>query len=262
MKFVIFSDIHGNALALKKCIRQIEKMNIDAIIWCGDYVTDFTGSHEVIQIIKEYSTRIKSYIISGNREQNIIDYDKDKKCNIRQRSNLEYTYKLLDENDIEWIKSLPDSINIELDNGEIIYVSHKCTYEKIENCKYKIFGHSHRQCNFIRDGVKYINSGAVGITVDGNVGAEFTILEITKDYEKLEEYIVKYNAEELIETLKNTVIYSDEVKWGRLLEKGLKTGKDVCFECIEEYNRIREEHRILEENLEVWNLAVRNVLSK
>lgn len=51
MKFVIFSDIHGNALALKKCIRQIEKMNIDAIIWCGDYVTDFPGSHEVIQII-------------------------------------------------------------------------------------------------------------------------------------------------------------------------------------------------------------------
>ena len=262
MKFIIFSDIHGNVLALKECIKEIEKIKIDGIIWCGDYVTDFPWSHEVIQIIKEYSKKIKSYIISGNREQNIIDFDKDKKCNIRQKSNLEYTYKLLDENDIEWIKSLPDSIKIELDNGEYIYVSHKCTYEKVDNCKYKIFGHSHRQCNFIRDGVKYINPGAVGIPVDGNVGAEFAILEITEGYEKLEEYIVKYNIESLIESLKNTVIYNDEVKWGMLLEKELKTGKDVFFECIEEYNKIREEHKILEENLEVWNLAVKNVLSK
>ena len=74
--------------------------------------------------------------------------------------------------------------------------------------------------------------------------------------------IDRYNVEEVIESLKNTVIYNDEVKWGRLLEKELKTGKDIFYECIEEYNRIRDEHKILEENLEVWNLAVRNVLSK
>ena len=262
MKFIIISDIHGNATALKECIKEIEQMKIDGIIWCGDYITDFPESHEVIQIVKEYSKKIKSYIISGNREQYVIDFDKDKKCNIMQKGNLEYTYKSLDENDIEWIKSLPDSVKIELDNGEIIYVSHKCTYEKIENCKYKIFGHSHRQCNFIRDGVKYINPGAVGIPIDGNVGAEFAILEITENYEKLEEYIVKYNTEELIEFLKNTTIYNDEVKWGQLLEKELKTGRDCFFECIEEYNRIREEHKILEENLGVWNLAVKNVLSE
>lgn len=40
MKFIIFSDIHGNALALKECIKEIEQMNIDATIWCGDYITD------------------------------------------------------------------------------------------------------------------------------------------------------------------------------------------------------------------------------
>ena len=261
MKFCIFSDIHGNSQALKECIKKIEEIKADAIIWCGDYITDFPESHEVIQIIKDYSTKIKSYIISGNREQNIIDYDRDRMCNIKQKNNLEYTYKQLDEEDIEWIKSLPDSINIELDNGEIIYVSHKCTYEKIENCKYKIFGHSHRQCNFIRDGVKYINPGAVGIPVDGNIGAEFSILEIMENYEKLEEYVVKYDTNDLIESLKNTVIYNDEVKWGKLLENELQTGRDSFFECIEEYNRIREEHKILEENLEVWNLAVKKFLS-
>ena len=59
MKFIIFSDIHGNALALKECIKEIEKVKIDGIIWCGDYVTDYPWSHEVIQIIKEYSKKLK-----------------------------------------------------------------------------------------------------------------------------------------------------------------------------------------------------------
>ena len=49
-------------------------MNVDAIILCGDYITDFPESYEVRQIIKDYSIKIKSYIISGNHEQNIIDY--------------------------------------------------------------------------------------------------------------------------------------------------------------------------------------------
>lgn len=87
-------------------------------------------------------------------------------------------------------------------------------------------------------------------------------MKINENFEKLEEYVVKYNTEELIQTLKNTVIYNYEVKWGMLLEKELKTGRDCFLKCIEEYNRIREEHKMLEESLEVWNLAVKNVLSK
>ena len=176
MKFVIFSDIHGNAIALKECIKEIEQTKVDGIIWCGDYITDFPESHEVIQIIKEYSTKIKSYIISGNREQNIIDYANRKQYNIRQRKNIEYTYKAL-----------------------------------IENCQYKIFGHSHKQCNFVRDGVKYINPGSVGISTDENIGAQFDILEITDTYEKIEQYVIKYNIEEAIENLKHSAIYNDSV---------------------------------------------------
>lgn len=262
MKFIIFSDIHGNALALKECIKEIEQMNIDAIIWCGDYITDFPESHEVIQIIKEYSTKIKSYIISGNREQNIINYANGKQYNIRQRKNIEYTYKSLTEEDIKWIKSLPETIEIDLDNNKKIFVSHKCTYDNIENCQYKIFGHSHKQCNFVRDGVKYINPGSVGISTDENVGAQFNILEITDTYEKIEQYVVKYNIEETIENLKHSAIYNDEVKWGNLLEKELRTGIDYPQRCIAEYDKIRDEHHLTEESLEAWKVAVQNVLGQ
>lgn len=72
-------------------------MEVDAIIWCGDYITDFPESHEVIQMIKLYSNGFRSYIISGNREQNVIEYANGKKYNIRQKNNIEYTYKFVNK---------------------------------------------------------------------------------------------------------------------------------------------------------------------
>lgn len=262
MKLVILSDIHGNIWALKECMKFIDNSNFDAIIWCGDYVTDFSGSHDVIQIIQSYSKKYKSYIISGNREKNIVEYANGKQFCIRQRKNLEYTCKLLTIDDIKWLESLPESIVLKLDDGNKIYVSHKCTYEDLGDCKYKIFGHSHKQYSFVRSGVKYINPGSVGIPTDGNVGAQFTILEINDKYEKLEHYTVKYDIDGLIQNLKSSAIYNDEVKWGRLLEKELQIGIDYPQRCIEEYERIRGEHHFMEESLEAWNIAVENVVAE
>ena len=209
MKFIILSDIHGNARALKECMNVIENMEFDAIIWCGDYITDFPESHKVIELIK----------------------------------------------------SLPEELEIILDDKNKIYISHKCTYKNIDKCKYKIFGHTHKQYNFIRESIKYINPGSVGITTDEVVGAQFSILEITDRFDKIDEVIVKYDITNILETIKDTPIYNDDIKWGKLLEWELKTGMDYPQMCIREYNRIREEHRINEESLEVWNVAINNVLN-
>ena len=202
MKFIILSDIHGNARALKECMNVIENMEFDAIIWCGDYITDFPESHKVIELIQFYSQKYKSYIISGNREKNIIDFINGKEINIRQRKNLEYTYKSLTNADIEWIKSLPEELEIILDDNNKIYISHKCTYKNIDKCKYKIFGHTHKQYNFIRESIKYINPGSVGITTDEVVGAQFSILEITDRFDKIDEVIVKYDITSILEAIK------------------------------------------------------------
>ena len=71
MKFIIFSDIHGNARALKECMNVIENMRFDAIIWCGDYITDFPESHKVIELIQSYSQKYKSYIISEKKKKRV-----------------------------------------------------------------------------------------------------------------------------------------------------------------------------------------------
>lgn len=266
MRFLIISDIHGNYTALEICIREIEKMNIDAIIWCGDYITDFPESHKVIELINQCEKKYKCYAIAGNREEYIIEFDKLKdvnEVNIKMRNNIVSTYNSLTKDDLEWIKKLQLSLEISIDGKNKIYVSHKCTYRQIENCKYKIFGHSHKQYNFRRENVKYINPGSVGITTDtGVLGAQFSILEITENFEKLEEYVIKYDIDEVIEKVKNSEIYSDEICWGKLLEKELETGIDIPQECLNEYNKIREEHNINNDSIEVWKVAVENIFIK
>lgn len=53
MKYAIISDIHGNYTAFVECLKKIEKLNIDEIIFCGDYITDFPEPHDVLKLIKE-----------------------------------------------------------------------------------------------------------------------------------------------------------------------------------------------------------------
>ena len=105
MRFAVFSDIHGNIFALEKCMEYIEKNNIDAIIWCGDYITDIPKSHEVINYIKKINEKYTNYMIRGNRENYIIEYhkSKNKDWNIDSRKGaLLCTYNELSDDDIEF----------------------------------------------------------------------------------------------------------------------------------------------------------------
>ena len=179
------------------------------------------------------------------------------------KNNIICTYNSLTKEDLEWIKSLPLALEISIDGKNKIYVSHKCDYRQIENCKYKIFGHSHKQYNFRRDDVKYINPGSVGISTDkGVIGAQFSILEITDIFEKIEEYIIKYDINEEKKKIKNSKIYTDEIQWGKLLEKEIETGIDIPQQCLDEYNQIRKEHNIENDSIEVWEEAMKNVFTK
>lgn len=261
MKFVIFSDIHGNAVALKECLKVIEKQKFDAIIWCGDYITDLPQNFEAIQIIQECIKKYKCYVISGNREQLVIDFAHGKKINIKRKTNIESAYNALSKEQFEWIESLPKELLIPVGGNNNIYVSHEFMKEKIDKCLVKIFGHTHEQCDFQTEDCWYINPGAVGIPVDGNVGAEFSYLEIKNDNTiKITHQLVKYNMDTIIEKIKASPTYNDEIKWGKITEKELLTGLDYPGICINEYDKRREKLNIKEESLEVWKEVLEDII--
>ena len=128
MKYAIISDIHGNYTAFVECLKKIEKLNIDEIIFCGDYITDFPEPHDVLKLIKECEKNFKCHIIRGNREEYICNFNKDKNLeniNVRKRSNVMCTYNLLTKEDLEWLENLPETVEIDIGNENKIYVSHQ-----------------------------------------------------------------------------------------------------------------------------------------
>ncbi len=267
MKYAIISDIHGNYTAFVECLKKIKRLNIDEIIFCGDYITDFPEPHDVLKLIKECEKNFKCHIIHGNREEYICNFNKDKNLeniNVRKRSNVMCTYNLLTKEDLEWLENLPETLEIDIGNENKIYVSHQLNTENIKNCKYKIFGHAHKQFNFRKEGITYINPGSIGISTDmGVIGAQFSTLEITNEMEKIEEYKIKYDINPVIDKLKKSTLYKDRIKWGKVLESQLKTGIDIPKRCKEEYIKMLEENEIVnDESIELWNKAIEKVSEK
>lgn len=74
MKYACFSDIHGNIEAFKACYNDALKRGVNGFIFVGDYVTDFLNANEVINLIKEITSKYTCYIVKGNRDDYVLKY--------------------------------------------------------------------------------------------------------------------------------------------------------------------------------------------
>ena len=60
MKIAVLSDIHGNYIALKKCIIDAKEHNVDRYVFLGDYLGEFPYPHRTLDILDRKSTRLNS----------------------------------------------------------------------------------------------------------------------------------------------------------------------------------------------------------
>ncbi len=77
MKYALLADIHGNYVALEKCLEYISDNHFDGIIFLGDYVTDCPYPKRVINLLKQTMKNNETYFVRGNREEYRINYHKN-----------------------------------------------------------------------------------------------------------------------------------------------------------------------------------------
>ena len=197
MKLIIISDIHSNICALDAILR--EEADADEIYSAGDLTDYGPFPHEVISCFKHHN--IKTVI--GNHDKNLIRVWEEIKRNPRQLTAEEYRWvhyncDKMDESDIEYLKSLPDTLDFIAD-GFYYRVTHQydsgygrpqsvfdfdnfMKKETIKNCLLParlILGHSHRQaiCQF-RDNRLFINPGSISYrrTDDPDKTAHYAVI--------------------------------------------------------------------------------------
>lgn len=264
MRLAVISDVHGNLLALEKAFDFIDRINVDGIIWCGDYISDILLSSEVLEFIRLKNEKYKHWMIKGNREDYIIDYhnstDKDF-SRVDVSDSLLFTYKSLSKDDIKYISSLPDEVVVDIKGCPKIYVRHKLNNKT--NYKYHVFGHVHKQCLFIKDDTRFINSGSVGQCCSGSPGLEFSILELVNGEWSSHFYHMDYNLEYVVKFIRNSDLRLSKLHWCDILIKTLETGHNYVEDYVNIVKKIASDSGIDSRNLEnipvnIWDYVYNN----
>lgn len=264
MRLAVLSDIHGNINALEACFEKIETLNIDGIIWCGDYITDIQKASEVIHFIKEKGKKYKQYIVRGNREDYILDYWKKEEVNWVVGSNeqsLMITYQALTEEELNWIKNLPTELWICEKDYPKILVSHKKIIDT--EADIMISGHTHRSETTYKHYTRYLNPGSVGFPFTGKTGSEFAILDYDNNHVSFEFYHITYDIEKVIYQINQSGISGIKSNWDKLLIKMLLTGEDYIVPYLDRVKQLAILNN-LDENLDyvpkyLWEQARKEI---
>lgn len=245
MRLAVLSDIHGNINALEACLKKIDKLKIDGIIWCGDYVTDIQCGSEVIQFIKSQEKKYKQYIVRGNRDDYILDYwkNEDVKWVVgSNEQNLMITYQLLSKEDLEWLEHLPTELWIQEKDYPKILVCHKKIQDT--NAAIMISGHTHISTTTYEHYTRYLNPGSVGLPVTGKQGSEFAVLDYDTNHISFEFYHISYDIEKTIHQIEQSYVSDIKSNWDKLLIKILLTGDDYITPYLSRVKQLAIENHL------------------
>jgi predicted phosphodiesterase len=109
MRYAIISDIHGNVEALQAVFADIRKKNVDSIICLGDIVGYYPDPERCIELVKKEV----EYCVAGNHDYAAIGRIDTQNFTYYAYAAMEWTKQNISEKAIEYLQSLPLTVNLE-----------------------------------------------------------------------------------------------------------------------------------------------------
>lgn len=249
MKIAVFSDIHGNDVALDAVIEDAKKERVDTYIVAGDLITDFPASNEIIDKVRN----LTPYVIKGNREAYLEKYLSTKAENRwkgLQNKTLACIYDSLTKENVEYVQNLQEQLSLNL-AGLTIRVVHgaldgisKCIdmenqeqleleTKKIEE-QILIVGHTHVNANYVNiNGKIIINDGSVGLP-RYSTKAQYVIINYEEGKISIQLKEVSYDKEKLKEKISQFVGLKDTYIWMNLSYYDVLYNEDIRMQFTNE----------------------------
>jgi Cof subfamily protein (haloacid dehalogenase superfamily) len=126
VKLALISDIHGNIFALDAVLADAKRNGADTYIFVGDYIFDMPFSNEVTERIRELQSTSLVYAVLGNKEARLESYIRDDKSTwIYDQMGAAYqTFRELKPSNLEWLKSLPETLSLSLPGERTLLARH------------------------------------------------------------------------------------------------------------------------------------------
>jgi predicted phosphodiesterase len=216
-KILLFGGVYSNLQALEALAEVAHKENIPAenCISTGDIVGYCAQPEETVQFFKNWKARS----IAGNVEIQLADNSDDCGCDFTKGSRCDdfsqlwypYSKSKLNQDSLEFIKTLPEFIQFEYANkictvvhgsffntSEFIFKStswgNKLSNFDATNSKVIIAGHSGLPFNHTKDGFLWLNPGVIGMPANnGETSVWYMILNEKKNTITFEHKKLKYN---------------------------------------------------------------------
>jgi putative phosphoesterase len=224
MKIALFSDIHGNAIALEAVLKDISSRNIDIIFCLGDLVGYGAYPNEVIELIRNnhVPTIMGNYDdgVGYNRSECGCAYKDEKSIELGHRSLAWMKEHVTPENKA-YLRGLLHRLEFTMFDKKVLlvhgsprkineYLFEDRPDESIlrlingENIDILICGHTHLP--YMKDlGGKYlINTGSVGKPKDGDTRAGYVILTLTENTVEIENIRIAYDVEMMAKAIEVT----------------------------------------------------------
>ncbi|WP_017548733.1 metallophosphoesterase family protein [Salinicoccus carnicancri] len=196
MKIAFISDIHGNATALEAVLADIDKNQVDRIVVMGDIAYRGPEPKKSIELIRSLDTDV----IKGNADEwvhrGINEGEVPDQALTTMRGEREWTVKHLADEDLDYLRKLPEEMTVALTDDIKIHCFH-ATPESLfdvvkpteseetlndrlmQNNEADIYLYGHIHLPYIRH-VKekcVANLGSVGLPFDGRSEASYLIVE-------------------------------------------------------------------------------------
>lgn len=245
MDIAVLSDIHGNHIALDRCLKFSHSKSISIFVFLGDYIGELAFPHKTMKLLYNLMKENTCFFIKGNKEDYMLNYRANGEIGWKDYNSttgsLLYTYNSLEKEDLDFFAKLKSSQEILLTNMPPITICHGSPYkinEKLLPNSDKTFnimdsvstpiilcGHTHMQMKIRHNGKRVLNCGSVGVPLQSSGRTQFMIIH-SGDSGLLEEFIsLEYDVNAVIQDMHDEHLYKHAPYWSIITEHLLRGGK-------------------------------------
>jgi putative phosphoesterase len=203
-RIAVFSDVHGNAVALEAVRAAVRSSAPDAILVAGDHVLNGPDPAAAVDSLRELQAA-GALIVQGNTDVAVADFDYAAAFPTMTdgvpdqiRTAAEWAHDALGDERLDWLRGLPSERRLWLEDG-LVLVCHaspgsqtqgfdkaldvSVTVERAARTDARVIVCGHTHLPEVRDlGWKLIvNDGSAGYVFDGDPTASWALIDFAGD---------------------------------------------------------------------------------
>jgi len=249
LRLAILADVHGNLPALEQVLNDAQRQGVESVIVAGD----LTGGPHPVETIGLLMS-MGATMIRGNSDEDLLRFRHGHApaawYSSLQFALLRWTHNHLDRHTYEFLESLPLERSVSFTGAPSLRVVHGSPGDPYEGLSpdedlavldsalasiaenVLICGHSHRPWMAKRAGRLVVNPGAVCGPLNGDIAAQYALLDWEGGTWHVEHRSVPYDLELIREAFRDTGLLLEGGPLAMCFLASIESGRDIAWDFL------------------------------